>query len=196
MNTVRFSYIYPESNNTCTCITCCAGNATGYWHTSSLRGARANPADRPEVPAALHVHNRLSRPQKRDRGLAIYLDVSGSVNEYLPQILGILKTLGKEITTTFQFSNRVVETSFETLLKGNIQTTFGTDFNCIAQSILERGFDKAVIITDGYASMSDELKEQLKKHGLVTLTILFGDAQTCEDFAQFGEVLLLEHVTH
>jgi hypothetical protein len=141
-----------------------------------------------------YFHNRLSKLQKRDRGLAIYLDVSGSVNEYLPKILGILKSLRKEITTIFQFSNKVVETSFETLLKGNIQTTFGTDFNCVAQSILERGFDKAVIITDGYASMSDELKEQLRKHGLATLTILFDDAQTSEDFAQFGDVVLLEDI--
>ena len=141
-----------------------------------------------------YFHNRLSKPQKRDRGLAIYLDVSGSVNEYLPKILGILKSLRKEITTIFQFSNKVVETSFETLLKGNIQTTFGTDFNCVAQSVLERGFDKAVIITDGYASMSDDLKQQLKKEAVVTLTILFDDAQTCEDFAAFGDVVLLEDI--
>ena len=105
-----------------------------------------------------------------------------------------MKSLSKEITTIFQFSNKVVETSFETLLKGNIQTTYGTDFNCIAASILERGFDKTVIITDGYASMSDDLKQQLRKHGLVTLTILFDDAQTCEDFAQFGEVVQLEDI--
>ena len=143
-----------------------------------------------------YFHNRLSKPQKRDRGLAIYLDVSGSVNEYLPKILGILKSLRKEITTIFQFSNKVVETPFETLLKGNIQTTFGTDFNCIAQSILERGFDKAVIITDGFASMSDDLKQQLKKGGLTTPAILFDDAQTCTDSAEFGEVVQLDEVTN
>jgi len=142
-----------------------------------------------------YFHNRLSKPQTRDRGLAIYLDVSGSVNEYLPKILGVLKSLRNELTTIFQFSNKVVETTFETLLKGNIRTTFDTDFNCVAQSILDHGLDKAVIITDGYASMSKELKEQLAKQRLVTLTILFDDAQTCEDFAQFGEVVHLDEVT-
>ena len=60
--------------------------------------------------------------------------------------------------------------------------------------MIRQGHDKPVIITDGYASMSDELKEQLRRHGLVTLTILFDDAQTCEDFAQFGEVVQLEDV--
>jgi len=43
--------------------------------------------------------------------------------------------------------------------------------------------------------MSDELKQQFKRHGLVALTILFDDAQTCEDFAQFGEVPPLEDVS-
>ena len=133
-------------------------------------------------------------PSKRDRGLAIYLDLSRSLNKYLPKILGILKSLRKGITTILQFSNKVEETSFETLLKGNIQTTFGTDFNCVAQSILERGRDKVVIITDGYTSMSGELKQQLKKRGLVTLTILFDDAQTCQDLAQFMEVLPLQDI--
>lgn len=141
-----------------------------------------------------HFHNRLFHPQKRHRGLAIYLDVSGSVNQYLPKILGILKNMQREITTIFQFSNKVVETPFTALLKGEIQTTHGTDFDCIAQSIIERGFDKAIIITDGYASMNDDLKKQLTKQKLSTLTILFDDIQECEAFEPFGEIVLLEDI--
>jgi len=141
-----------------------------------------------------YFHNRATRAQKRDRGLAIYLDVSGSVNEHLPKILGILRNLRKEIKTIFQFSNKIVETSFESLLKGNIQTTYGTDFDCIAQSILERNFDKAIVITDGYASMNEELKAQLKAHGLKALTILFGGMTRCEDFEMFGESVQLEDI--
>jgi len=141
-----------------------------------------------------HFHNQLHKPKLREKGLAIYLDVSGSVNEYLPKILGILKNLRKEVTSIFQFSNKVVETSFESLLNGDIKTTYGTDFDCIAESILEKGFDKAVIITDGYASLQQELKDKLTKHGLTTLTILFDDAQTCDDFQPFGEVVCLDEV--
>ena len=141
-----------------------------------------------------HFHNQIQHSGKRDRGLAIYLDVSGSVNEYLPKILGILKSLRKEITTIFQFSNKVVETSFDALLKGNIQTTYGTDFNCGARSILERGFDKAILITDGFASLSPELKEKLMRQGLVTLTVLFDDSDCCEDFSGFGDVVQLKDI--
>lgn len=139
-----------------------------------------------------YFHNNISETTKQDKGLAIYLDVSGSVNDYLPKILGILKNLRREITSIFQFSNQVVETSFDSLLKGNIKTTYGTDFNCIAKSILDRGFDKAVIITDGYASMNSDLREQLKKTGLITITILFDRANTCYDFSLFGDVITLE----
>lgn len=42
--------------------------------------------------------------------------------------------------------------------------------------------------------MSDELKQQLGNHRLVTLTIIFDNAQTCENFAAFGDVLLLEDI--
>ncbi|MFH1941198.1 MAG: hypothetical protein ABIL68_03760, partial [bacterium] len=143
-----------------------------------------------------YFHNRLSHPQKNHRGLAVYLDVSGSVNQYLPRILGILKNLRKEITTIFQFSNRVVETRFSELLKGNIRTTYGTDFDCIARSIIEQGFDKAIIITDGYASMTDELSQRLKQQKLNTLTILFDKLNGCESFEPFGEVVKLEDVVN
>ena len=141
-----------------------------------------------------HFHNQIQRPKSRDRGLAIYLDVSGSVNAYLPKILGVLRSLRREITSVFQFSNKIVESSFESLLRGEIQTTYGTDFDCIAESILERGFDKAVIITDGYASMKDDLKAELRKRELTTLTILFDRVHICKDFESFGDVVCLDEV--
>lgn len=141
-----------------------------------------------------YFHNKINRPKSVQKGLAIYLDVTGSVNDYLPKMVGVLSNLEKDITTIFLFSNKVVETGFEELLKGHIRTTYGTDFNCIARSIIEKRFAKAVIITDGYASMSEELSKQLKATKLVTLTILFGDADGCNDFAQFGDVVMLEDI--
>ena len=143
----------------------------------------------------LHFHKRTTRTRKENRGLAIYLDVSGSVMQHLPKILGILRGLREEITSAFEFSNRVHEVQFRALLQGQIHTTYGTDFNCIAESILERDFDKAVVITDGVAAMRPELKDQLKRRGLRTLTVLFGNASVCDDLAEFGDVVELEDVT-
>jgi hypothetical protein len=78
--------------------------------------------------------------------------------------------------------------------KGNLQTTYGTDFDCIALSILERGFDKAVIITDGVASMEAVNEQKLKRLGLKTLTILFSMRDSCASFSPFGDVLHLDEV--
>lgn len=139
-------------------------------------------------------HNQITAPAKKDKGLAAYLDVSGSVEQYLAKILGILRHLKHEITSVFLFSNKVIEVSFQQLLKGKITTTYGTDFDCVAQSILERGYDKAVIITDGYASMSESNKAKLHGQKTVTLTILFDQAHRCSDFEEFGDVVRLEDV--
>jgi len=65
---------------------------------------------------------------------------------------------------------------------------------CCAESVLERDFKKAVIVTDGFASMKPEMSEKLKERRLRTLTVLFGNSRDCDDFAQFGDVVLLEDV--
>jgi len=138
--------------------------------------------------------NKITSPSEKTKGLAIYLDVSGSVNEYLPKILGILRNLKNEITSIFLFSNKTIEIPFRSLLKGELRTTYGTDFDCIAESIIERQFDKAIIITDGYASMKKDNSETLRKSGLTTLTILFDQAHSCKEFEAFGDVVRLEDV--
>jgi len=61
--------------------------------------------------------------------------------------------------------------------------------------MLERDFDKAVVITDGYASLEEELAHKLKQNHASILTILFDDANSCEDFEPFGDVIQLEDIT-
>ena len=142
-----------------------------------------------------HYHNHVQRVTTKEHGLVVYLDVSGSVNEHLPKIIGVLSSLKAELTSIFLFSNKVVEVPFKTLLAGRVQTTYGTDFDCIADSILERDFDKAVILTDGYASLDKEKQEEMKKRKVQTLTMLFGGKTDCEEFAPLGDVVQLEDIT-
>jgi len=143
----------------------------------------------------VYFHNRLNRPREKNRGIAIYLDVSGSVNDSLPEILGILRRLQSEITSIYQFSDEVVETSMQELTRGRIATTYGTSFDAVANSILDNGYEKAVVITDGYSSIEPELQKQMKGKGVRILTILFGGASEHNDFAQFGEVMHLKDAT-
>lgn len=142
----------------------------------------------------MHFHNEVAQPRTVDRGLALYLDVSGSVNDSLPEILGILSGLRREITTVFLFSNQVVEVPFEKLLAGKLQTTWGTDFDCIARSILERGFQKAVIVTDGYATLQADLLAQLKQKHFQALSVLFGDSPNAAALAPLGTIVHLEDI--
>jgi len=141
-----------------------------------------------------HFHNQMQRPRIVDKGLAIYLDVSGSVQEHLPKIVGILQSLRTNLTSIYLFSNQVVEVPFADLLKGHIETTYGTDFDCVAESILNRDFDKAIVITDGYASMCAHNLEQLQKRSVKTLTILFGESRVITDWDVLGDVVQLDEV--
>ena len=80
------------------------------------------------------------------------------------------------------------------LLAGKIATTYGTSFDCVASSIIERGFERAVLLTDGYAFLSNEKKVALQEDKVKLLTILFGGSAECAPLAPFGEVLQLSHV--
>jgi hypothetical protein len=143
-----------------------------------------------------HYHNQTAGITQTRQGLAIYLDVSGSVNQHLPHIVSVLECLRAELKTIYLFSNKVVEIPFKTLLAGNVQTTYGTDFNCIAHSILEQGYDKAVIITDGYAAIDPDLVQMLVDDKVNTFTVLFGGKQECPEFARTGDIVQLEDIVH
>jgi hypothetical protein len=143
-----------------------------------------------------HYHNVAYRQAIEERGLAVYLDVSGSVNQHLPEIIGLLRSLGTELKTIFLFSNKIVEVPFRTLLAGKVQTTCGTDFDCIAEHVLANRFDKAVILTDGYARMTEENQEQLKATAFRALTVLFSDRTDSPEFQSFGDVVQLIDVVN
>jgi len=144
----------------------------------------------------LHFHNRVHQPETEERGLAVYLDVSGSVNAHLPKVLGLLQSLASDLKTIFLFSNQVIEVTLKTLLQGNVRTTYGTDFDCIAEHALDNRLDKAVILTDGYASLQEDNQAALKRLRLRTLTVLFGGKTDCPEFGVFGDVLQLEDVSN
>lgn len=139
--------------------------------------------------------NRQPEIVQKPKGIAVFLDVSGSVNDYLPEIIGILSGLRDRIRTVHLFSNTVVEVPFAELCKGQVQTTYGTDFDCIAKTILEKEYERAVVITDGYGGLKEESSAALAKADSRILTILFADKKECPEFEPFGEVVKLEDVT-
>ncbi len=63
-----------------------------------------------------------------------------------------------------------------------------------APDTLDHHLHKAVIITDGYASMTEENQEQLERRDIRTLTALFGGRSDCEEFEPFGDVVQLDGI--
>ena len=138
--------------------------------------------------------NRQVQRMPERKGVAVFLDVSGSVNEHLPAIIGLLAPYRERIASVHLFSNTVVEIDFVSLAQGRVQTTYGTDFDCVARAIVERGYDRAVVLTDGHASLGEDARAPLEAVAPHILTILFGGKPDCPDLKPFGEVVQLTDV--
>lgn len=87
-----------------------------------------------------------------ERGVThLYLDVSGSTQPYWKICAAIVSPfVKKKLIRLFGFSEEVAEISPAALAKGRIQTTGGTDANCIWQHAIDQKVEKILIITDGY----------------------------------------------
>ncbi len=83
----------------------------------------------------------------------VYLDVSGSMSEVLPHMLGLLLPYvysGK--ANVFQFSTEVDALPLRSLRKGLVRTTGGTQINCVMNHLAEHeeSVRRVLILTDGY----------------------------------------------
>lgn len=119
-----------------------------------------SPADRraflraqwsPFLPESSWEGHRL----KQSGTAQVYLDVSGSMNQAMPLIIGLLNRLGRHIRRPFwAFSNEVAPAVIE---KGNLKTstTGGTSMACVLEHVAKTRPDAAIIITDGYIEALD-----------------------------------------
>jgi hypothetical protein len=130
--------------------------------------------------------------EKETSTVRCYLDVSGSFWDDLPKVLGILKSVQAGVQV-FQFSNRVAEVSVQdTLQKGKLLSTWGTDLNCVADHMLKDPIEKAIIFTDGYCSMSNKLFDKVKDLKMSLMTIFSNKSQTNEQLSRLGETMILK----
>ncbi len=103
------------------------------------------------TPPLLYAGSLRGRPQRAGlTPVAVYLDVSGSVNEYLPRLLAaVLSCRDRVAATIYQFSDDVEKVSLDELARGVIRTSFGTCGESFATHLAESGAKGAVVITDG-----------------------------------------------
>lgn len=91
----------------------------------------------------------------------IYVDVSGSMDSYLPIVGFIVKKLKEYVNKCYMFSTEVFEQPLNKL--DYYKTTGGTDFDIVAESIIKNKYKNVIIISDGECSMSEENQKALKK---------------------------------
>jgi hypothetical protein len=113
-----------------------------------------------------------------EKGLApvhIYIDVSGSMKYFIPQIMSAVISCKKWIQTDiYTFSNGVEKTDMSELQEGRFRTTRGTDILELTRHLKKNRFKNVVILTDGYVGPPDPetisyIKNKTKLHVVLTM---------------------------
>ena len=103
----------------------------------------------------------------------IYLDVSGSMEEYLEVIFGSLIPLRQYLHPIVHcFSTEVHDHSIKEVLSGRYKSTFGTHIDCVLKHIEQKKINKAMVITDGYVGEpSEHLLNKLPEKFLASVAL-------------------------
>jgi uncharacterized protein with von Willebrand factor type A (vWA) domain len=106
----------------------------------------------------------------------VYLDVSGSMVQLIPHLLGlILPYVGTGQADVFQFSTYVEHMPFDELRKARLRTSGGTDINCVLVHALNARphIARALILTDGYTGIPrPELAHMTQENNLRIYAVL------------------------
>jgi len=110
----------------------------------------------------------------------VYVDVSGSTRSCWRTVIDALRmVLSDRKVEAYQFSNVVKPLPLGVPVL-SLTTTLGTDFDCVARHAL--GISNSFIITDGYASLSPDLRKRVTAAGSHFHLILLGDrSEVLED---------------
>ena len=82
--------------------------------------------------------------------VAVYLDVSGSMESWLPVLLKALSDHADLLEwPLFGFSTEVHPLQRHHLAEGRMRSTGGTDIACVSQHLIDHRIGRAVVITDG-----------------------------------------------
>lgn len=140
-----------------------------------------NPTQRDMFKAALGRppimwRAKATKINHKTSGVAIYVDLSGSVEAHLPRIIKLIANLNKELTSVFGFSTNVVEHSLKDMQKGKIDTTGGTSFDCVAEHILANNFTKFILITDACGKLNVKYHLDIDKQIKDACVVLFTES--------------------
>jgi hypothetical protein len=122
----------------------------------------------------LYASTLVDRRGRGDGATHVYLDVSGSMGEWLEELYGALSRLRAHLHPRVHVFSTVVESiTLQHLRDGLRPTTMGTDVSCALAHALEGGASRVLIVTDGYVGAPPaHLLEQARRRGLQVRVLL------------------------
>lgn len=128
------------------------------------RGVLPNPRDRQQhakqslgIPSLLwEQQTPVTRKTHDDNARAfIYLDVSGSMSDILPYLVGLMRSyVANGLAEIFQFSTAVSPLRLHELKQGIVKSTGGTNIACVMEHVSTQihRVKRVMIVTDGYTN--------------------------------------------
>ena len=127
----------------------------------------------------------------------VYLDVSGSMASFLPDLVDLLVPAARRrLITVRQFSTVVAPLGIDELASGQLTTTMGTHIDCVLEDAAQRHERRLVIVTDGYVGEpAPHLIAGLRARGVRAISVL-PQGGWRSDVAGWSEVVELPGVVH
>ncbi len=121
--------------------------------------------------------SQVRAPDEEERRVQVYVDVSGSTRALWPFLYGLVLHLADEIGEPIHaFSNAVREIGLGDLRAGVVESTGGTDFDCVAEHALARRYRRILVLTDGMAELDPALARRLRRERVEVFLVLTAPA--------------------
>lgn len=121
-------------------------------------------------------HNRITDINYSKLALGIYIDMSGSMEDYFPILPIFVKHLKTYPLKIKGFTNFLYDLQIDDIMKGTIKGGGGTDFNPIFEDLLtDKELHAGLIITDGNADVTNENINKFRASEKKLYQILFSD---------------------
>lgn len=127
----------------------------------------------------------------KDFGLVhVYIDVSGSMGQYVDNIYTVLASRALHDLLWPQihlFSTHIEDITKKQLKQKIIDTSYGTDFSLIFEHMDKTKVKKALIFTDGYGDINKNAREIIKRNKTRVITIFTPDRSASNPFIDVSE---------
>lgn len=105
----------------------------------------------------------------------VYMDISGSMTTYIPLVPCIVEALHRHIRKVYHFASAIEEVEPLTDEYGGVGG--GTDFEKVAETILENPPGHVIIFSDDDGYVEDEQREAVEQHCLSLILLYVGRHQ-------------------